>query len=173
MTTHNDNTDLTRIPIAYLILGWENNRKAIIDFFRNAENMLNFVTDAMMPPVTSKLDWLIREFYAAKKKGVISKLITDITKDNLTDCKDRMTLVDKMRHLRGTQVVFGVSDVEYMALVPSATREEGYLQFIYSDSESLVEIKQLIFNALYVRAIPARRRINELEGEKKKPYQYQ
>jgi len=36
---------------------------------------------------------------------------------------------------------------------------------MYSDSESVVELKQLIFNAFYARAIPAQRRINELEGE--------
>jgi len=71
-----------------------------------------------------------------------------MTKENLNDCKDRMTLVDKMPHLRGIQFV---SDVELLALVPNMKREEGYLRFIYSNSESVVEIKQLLFNVLFKR----------------------
>jgi hypothetical protein len=35
----------SRIPVAYLILGYENNRRAIIDFHRNARAMINWVKE--------------------------------------------------------------------------------------------------------------------------------
>jgi hypothetical protein len=38
-----------RIPVAYLILGYENNRNAITDFYRNAKSTVNWVTDAEVP----------------------------------------------------------------------------------------------------------------------------
>jgi hypothetical protein len=167
VTSRNSHKDMSRIPVAYLILGWENNRKALIDFFRNAKNMINVLTDASAPPITSKLSWLIKEILAARTRGVRSRLITDITRDNLTDCKDRITQIDAVRHFAGIEVVFMVSESEYMALVPSsAPREEiEKIQLIYSDSESVVGIKQRIFNALWDRAIPAQSRIDELEGK--------
>lgn len=102
---------MSRIPVAYLILGWENNCEAIIDFFRNAKTTINMVTDAAAPPITtSKLHWLIKEMLAARRRRVSLRLITDITMDNLPDCKDRITRVDAMRHLEGISVVVGVSD---------------------------------------------------------------
>jgi hypothetical protein len=39
------------------------------------------------------------------------------------------------------------------------------IQFIYSDSESVVEYKRLYFDLLWNRGMPARSRINELEGK--------
>jgi hypothetical protein len=44
-------------------------------------------------------------------------------------------------------------------------REEHSIQFIESDSESVVEIEQLIFDALWSRATPAQSRFDELEGK--------
>lgn len=167
VTSKNTPNHMSRIPVAYLILGWENNREAIIDFFRNAKTTINVVTDAAAPPITtSKLYWLIKEMLAARRRGVSIRLITDITMDNLSDCKDRITRVDAMRHLEGISVVVGVSDSEYIALVPSsAPREEiKKIQFIQSDYESVVAIKQHIFNVLWNRAISAQLRIDELEG---------
>lgn len=167
VTSKNTRNHMSRIPVAYLILGWENNREAIIDFFRNAKTTINMVTDAAAPPITtSKLYWLIKEMLAARRRGVSIRLITDITMDNLSDCKDRITRVDAMRHLEGISVIVGVSDSEYIALVPSsAPREEiKKIQFIQSDYESVVAIKQHIFNALWNRAISAQLRIDELEG---------
>jgi hypothetical protein len=62
-------------------------------------------------------------------------------------------------------VNFGVSDTEALVIVPSlAPREERSIQFIYSDSESVVEYKRQCFDVLWDRAIPAQTRINELEG---------
>lgn len=161
-----DRESMSRIPVAYLIIGWENNRKTIIDFFRNAKSSVDVVTDAIQETTSSKVDWLWKEISDARQRGVRFRAITDITKDNLQDCKKHMARIDELRHLEGIGVVFGVSDVEFAAMVPSsAPREETErIQFIHSDSESLVKYKQLIFEALWKRATPAQSRINELDG---------
>jgi hypothetical protein len=91
--------------------------------------------------------------------------LTDITKNNLSHCKKNMARLDEFRHLRGMAVNFGVSDTEALVIAPSfAPREERSIQFIYSDSESVVEYKRQCFDLLWDRAIPAQTRINELEG---------
>jgi hypothetical protein len=158
---------LSRIPIAYLILGWENNHQAIVDFLRNAKSLVNVVTDAIQESISSKRDWLWKEISDARRRGITFRTITDIMKENFPDCKKNMVRIDELRHLAGIGFVFGVSDVDFVAMVPSsAPREEtSKIQFIHSDSESVVEYKQLVFAALLKRAIPAQSRINDLERE--------
>jgi hypothetical protein len=157
----------SRIPVAYLILGYENNRKAIIDFLRNARSTINWVTDAIQPTISSNIDWLEDEIFDARKRGVIWRQISDITRENLIDCKKRMARIDELRHLAGIGVVFGFSDIEFIAMVPALGPREPItdIQFIQSDSESVIRYKQLIFDSLWKRAIPAQQRINELAGK--------
>ena len=157
--------DISRISVAYLILGYENNRNAIIDFFRNAKSSANWVTDAILPTVGSNIDWLWKEIADARRRGVKCRELTDITKDNLSHCKKNMARLDEFRHLGGMAVNFGISDTEALVIVPSlAPREERSIQFIYSDSESVVEYKRQCFDLLWDRAIPAQTRIDQLEG---------
>lgn len=161
-----EHESMSRIPVAYLILGWENNRKTLIDFYRNAKRSVDVVTDSIQETVSSKIDWQWKEISDARRRGVRFRTITDIKKDNLHDCKKHMTRIDELRHLSGIGVVFGVSDIEFAAMVPSsAPREETErIQFIHSDSENVVKFEQLIFEALWKRAVPAQSRINELNG---------
>jgi hypothetical protein len=162
---HEQDDDASRISVAYLILGYENNRNAVIGFFRNAKSSANWVTDAILPTVGSNIDWLWKEIADARRRGVKCRELTDITKDNLSHCKKNMARLDEFRHLGGMAVNFGVSDTEALVIAPSlAPREERSIQFIYSDSESVVEYKQRCFDLLWDRAIPGQTRINELEG---------
>ena len=165
-SSRHEQDDASRISVAYLILGYENNRNAVIGFFRNAKSSANWVTDAILPTVGSNIDWLWKEIADARRRGVKCRELTDITKDNLSHCKKNMARLDEFRHLGGMAVNFGVSDSEALVIVPSlAPREERSIQFIYSDSESVVEYKRQCFDLLWDRAIPAQTRINELEGE--------
>lgn len=161
-----EHESMSRILVAYLVFGWENNRKTLIDFYRNAKSSVDVVTDAIQETVSSKIGWQWKEISDARRRGVRFRTITDLTKDNLQDCKKHMTLIDELRHLSGIGVVFGVSDIEFAAMMPSsAPREETErIQFIHSDSENVVKFEQLIFEALWKRAVPAQSRINELNG---------
>jgi len=149
-----------------LILGYENNRNAIIGFFRNAKSSANWVTDAIQPTVGSNIDWLWKEISDARRRGVKCRQLADITKDNLSHCKKNMARLDEFRHMGGMAVNFGISDTEALVIAPSlAPREElEKIQFIYSDSESVVEFKRRCFDLLWDRAIPAQTRVNELEA---------
>jgi|SRR5215211_1414951 len=163
--SRDEQDDVSRISVAYLILGYENNRNAVIGFFRNAKSSANWVTDAILPTVGSNIDWLWKEISDARQRGVKCRELTDITKNNLSHCKKNMARLDEFRHLGGMAVNFGVSDTEALVIAPPfAPSEERSIQFIYSDSESVVEYKQRCFDLLWDRAIPAQTRVNELEG---------
>jgi hypothetical protein len=162
----------SRIPVSYLILGYENNRNTIINFCRNATSMINCVTDAIHPTLGSHIDWFWKGVSDARIRGVKCKQITDITSDNLPGCKKVMARIDELRHLDGIMESCGVTDTEAVAMVPPfAARESQHnniIQFIHSDSESVVRLKQLLFDLLWTRATPAQSRIDELEGREKK-----
>jgi hypothetical protein len=109
--------------------------------------MINWVADPIYVKVDSNIGWIWNEILAACRK------ITEITKDNLSHCKESMTKIDELRNLEVEGASFAVSDIEFVAMVPSiGLKEEPYIQFIYSDSESMVSHKHLIFDALWKRA---------------------
>jgi hypothetical protein len=113
-----EHEEVSRIPVAYLILGWENNRKAVSDFYQNARTMVNVITDEITPTVSSEIEWLNKERLDVRIRGLRSRQIIDITQNNLSHCKKISSMVE-LRHLSGVQVVFGVSDIEFIAMVPS------------------------------------------------------
>jgi len=160
--------DQKRIPVAYLIIGYENNRKAMIEFYRNSNIMINWVLDASQPEVNLNIDWLEKEAIDVRNRGVRCNTIVDITDENISRCKELANWVNELRHLDGINVITGVSDVEAVAMVPySGARREWDIQFMHSESESVVRYKQLLFDMLWHKSIPAQSRFNELENAKR------
>lgn len=156
--------EMSRIPVAYLILGYENNHNTIVSLLRNSRVTVNAVIDSIQAVVNTKMSWIPEEISRAKQKGVKFRTITDITKDNLPNCKEIMARIDELRHLSGIAVNFVVTDTESIVLVPTfAPREEAKIQVIHTDSESVVEYKRLCFDSLWDKAAPALQRIEELE----------
>lgn len=153
-----------RIPVVYLIQGYENNRETITNFYRNARTCINAVTDASMPEIGAGIGWLRNEEFAARQRNVRCRVITSITKDNLAYAKKQAARIDELRHLEGIRANFGISDSEAIAISPtSRSKGERNIQFLYSDSPEVVTFKQMIFDVLWERAAPAKSRIQELE----------
>ena len=158
--------DMSRIPVAFMVLGYENNRETIINVLRSARTKVNTVIDALQPAVNTQLRWVPDEILAARKRGVKFRTITDVTKDNFHHCKKLMARIDEFRHINGIGVNFVVTDSESLVMVPTtAPREEARLQVIHSDSESVVEYKRLCFTSLWDKAVPGQSRIHELEDD--------
>ncbi|MDQ3969307.1 MAG: HAMP domain-containing histidine kinase, partial [Thermoproteota archaeon] len=87
--------------------------------------------------------------------------VTDITKDNLTHCKDLMQYAD-VRHISSLNGNFGVSEIEYIAAA-SINEGQPIPKLIYSNSKEMVEQQQYIFDNFWSKAIPAEQRIREIE----------
>ena len=97
------------------------------------------------------------------RKGVKPRCITEITKENITYCKELMKVVHELRHLEGIKANFGISESDYMA--PAIQTENYHIppQLIHSNSTGVIEQQQYFFETLWDKARPARARIGEIE----------
>jgi two-component system, OmpR family, sensor histidine kinase VicK len=90
------------------------------------------------------------------------RYITEIKKDNIKYCKELMK-VGQVRHLDGIRTNFVVTDTEYSS---SAIMQQvhAHPETVYSNVRSIVEQQRYLFENLWNKAIPAERKINEIEG---------
>ncbi|MGA8105336.1 MAG: ATP-binding protein [Nitrososphaeraceae archaeon] len=94
--------------------------------------------------------------------GAKLRYITEIKKDNIKYCKELMK-VGQVRHLDGIRTNFVVTDTEYSS---SAIMQQVHThpETVYSNVRSIVEQQRYLFENLWNKAIPAERKINEIEG---------
>ncbi|HZA62042.1 MAG TPA: HAMP domain-containing sensor histidine kinase [Nitrososphaeraceae archaeon] len=115
------------------------------------------------PPLAIEIEPIKRAFLDAKARGVRLRYITEITKSNISYCKELMGMVNELRHLDGIKANFMISDTEYLA--PVILYEEGKIasQIIYSNVKEVVEQQQYIFDTFWAKSIPAEEKIKEIE----------
>ena len=115
------------------------------------------------------VDAIKNERLKAKRRGVNFRYITEVTKDNLSYCKE-LSEFAVVRHLNGVKGNFEISKIrikgewkgEYIA---TATLQEAepVTQLIYSNVKEIVEQEQFVFDTLWDKAIPFLVRIKEIE----------
>ena len=87
---------------------------AIIEFLSNAHSALDICADSSWPSVAMGVDVYRNAFRDVGVRGVKFRVVTEITKDNLSYCKEVRKL-GELRHLDGVKGNFGVSEKEYTA----------------------------------------------------------
>jgi signal transduction histidine kinase len=99
-----------------------------------------------------------------KRRGIETRYITEINKDNINNCKQLIEFVGEVRHLDGIRANFSISETEY--LVPIAEIQRSKLvppHIIYSNVKYIVEQQKYVFESFWNKAIPAEQRIREIE----------
>ncbi|MDE1842759.1 MAG: HAMP domain-containing histidine kinase [Thaumarchaeota archaeon] len=97
-----------------------------------------------------------------KEKGVRTRYITEITKENVSQAKVLLDITDSLRHLEGPFGGMAVSDSEFRATA-NFYNSVPVTQVISSSNMGFVEQQQHIFDVLWKIAIPAKQRIKEIE----------
>jgi two-component system, OmpR family, sensor histidine kinase VicK len=135
----------------------------IIEFLDQTNNVVYICVDQTRPILTLDTETLKEAFIRAKKRGVKLRYITEITEDNLTYCKQLLTMVDELRHLDGIKGNFYLSESSYLA--PATFHEKGKSasQIISSNIKEIIENQKYVFDSFWYRAIPAKHRIMEIE----------
>ncbi|MFL6385522.1 MAG: sensor histidine kinase [Nitrososphaeraceae archaeon] len=114
------------------------------------------------------VDAIKNERLKANRRGVSFRYVTEVTKDNLSYCKELSEFAE-VRHLNGIKGNFEVSKNgikggkgEYIG---TATLQEAepIAQLIYSDVKENVEQQQFVFDTLWNKAIPFQVRVKEIE----------
>jgi signal transduction histidine kinase len=158
LSSSSSNANRERTEVLY---GTENTTKAILSVLSNIESKMDICADSTWPSVAMEVDVFRNALITLKKRGVRSRYITTITKDNLDYCKEAMK-IGELRHLDGIKGNFSVSEKEYMA---SATMQEAspLQQVIYSNVKEVIEQQQYVFDSFWSRSIPAEQKIKEIE----------
>jgi two-component system sensor histidine kinase VicK len=97
-----------------------------------------------------------------KNQDVRLRQITEITKDNISYCKQLMKIVD-VRHMDGIRGKIELSDKELVVTTNSEKGSHLTAQVIHSNVKQLVEQHRSIFEILWKKAIPAEQKIREIE----------
>jgi hypothetical protein len=73
-----------------------------------AQVRIDICLDNTRPALALEIRRLKDTFIDAKRRGVRTRYITEITKDNLDYCKELTSIVDELRHLDGIKGNFYV-----------------------------------------------------------------
>src|SRR5215204_4289886 len=144
-----------------MLIGAEVTIKRMSELFSNVSKKFDGCANSTAPSIAVTI---FRDAYEdMKSRGVKIRWVTDITKDNLTHCKDLMQYAE-VRHINSLDENFRVSETEYIA---ATTTKEGLPipKLIYSNSKEIVGQQQYIFETLWDKAVPAEQRIKEIEQE--------
>lgn len=127
----------------------------------NIESKMDICADSTWPSVAMGVDVFRKALIDLKKRGVRSRYITTITKDNLSYCKEAME-IGELHHLDDIKGNFSVSEKEYTA---SATMQEAspLQQVIYSNVKEVLEQQQYVFDSFWNKSVPAEQKIKEIE----------
>src|ERR687884_97782 len=129
-----------------------------LQLFSNSKKKIDTCMNYTRPPLAITIEPIRSAFVDAKKRGIKSRYLTEITKDNISFCKELLSLVDDMRHLDGIKGNFMVSESEYLA--PIILFDEGKIasQIIYSNQKEIVDQHQYMFDILWNKAMPSQQR---------------
>jgi two-component system, OmpR family, sensor histidine kinase VicK len=147
-----------------VVYGIENVINTVLQFLSQTNNKIDACVDYTRPSLSIDFLALKNAFLNAKKRGVKLRYVTEITKDNISYCKQLLTtMVYELRHLDGMKGNFYISESAYLA--PATFHEKGKpaSQIIYSNVKEIVEHQSYVFDSFWNRAVPAERRIKEIE----------
>ena len=151
------------VEVTRVFYGVESVVNVVLQFLTQANNKIDACIDQTRPSLIIAIDILKQAFVVVKKRGIKLRYITEITKDNLSYCKQLLTMVDELRHLDGIKGNLYVSESEYLA--PATFHEKGKpaSQIIYSNVKEIVEHQKYVFDTLWAGAVPAEQKIEQIE----------
>ena len=144
-----------------VIVGAEEIVIANVKYLSETLHEINTYTDSMGPIIFSKVTEVKNAYANALKRGVKIRLITEITKDNLSHTKERLGYVSELRHMDGISGTFAITDKHYLSNI--VAENIGSFQCIHSNVSSFVEQQKHIFENLWNNAIPAIEKIRLLD----------
>jgi two-component system, OmpR family, sensor histidine kinase VicK len=147
-----------------VLYGIDNVINVELRFFCKTRGRIDSYMNFTRPPLAIEIETIKKAFLDAKRRSVKLRYLTEITKDNLSYCKELMTIVDDVRHLEGIKGNFMLSESEYLSPVVFFEKEKVASQIIYSNLKEIVEQQQYIFDSFWDRAIPVQQRISEIEN---------
>ena len=136
-----------------------------MNFVNNTQDRVDACLDADGPSVMIDIQSIKKERINAKNRGVKFRYVTDITRENISYCKQLIKEFNaELRHLEEVKGNFEISDggKEYVATA-SLQKAKPLKEIIYSNIKEVGEQQQYVFDTLWDKAIPAHEKIKEIE----------
>jgi two-component system sensor histidine kinase VicK len=148
--------DRTGTPKTEVLYGIENAIKLFSKVVSSANTMIDVCDDYIISHTLASHKVIEKQVLEIKSK---LRYITEIKNDNIQYCKELMK-IGQVRHLDGIRINFVVTDTEYTS---SAQQVHAHPECVYSNVRSIVEQQRYLFENLWNKAIPAERKISEIE----------
>ena len=143
--------------------GDENILKSTLEIISEIKHSIDNCIDSSAPlSFVSKDLPMFKALSEAKKKGIKSRFITEITRNNIVHCKELMKIVE-LRHLDKIKGNFGIIDGKNYRASASIIEGDPPNELIVSTVKTFVEQQQFFFDMLWDKAVPAEQRISEIE----------
>ena len=131
-------------------------------FMQNVKKKMDITFDHKAPSIVIKIPLYYDGYKDILKRGGKIRCITEITKDNIQYCRDLLNIVSELRHLDGLKGGIAMNESEYMATT-ILQEERPLTEVIYSNAKEVVSQGQYIFDTFWNNAIPAIKKIKEIE----------
>lgn len=128
----------------------------------NVKEKMDIFFDHRAPSIVVGVEEYKKGYIEIRSRGGKIRALTEITENNLIFCKKLIELVDELRHLDGIKGGMAVNGLEYMATT-QLLKSKPSTHVIYSNVKEVVEQGQYIFDTLWNAAIPAEKKIREIE----------
>jgi two-component system sensor histidine kinase VicK len=96
------NTQTENTKVLY---GEQNVISIELQFFYNSKRQIDTCTNYTRPPLAITIEPVRSAFVDAKERGIKLRYLTEVTNDNIHQCKDLMSIVDELRHLDGIKEI--------------------------------------------------------------------
>jgi two-component system, OmpR family, sensor histidine kinase VicK len=98
--------DKSRHKRTEILYGVDNVIDIELQFFSNSNIKIDTCMNYTRPQLAIVLEPIKKAFLDAKTRGVRLRYLSEITKDNISYCKEIMSIVDELRHLDGIKGSF-------------------------------------------------------------------
>lgn len=144
-----------------ILYGQENIIRHFLNDLSNVHERFDSCTDFTGPSlfVNSPI-W--PDYTGLSRRGIRLRFITEITKENLEYC-EKLLKVCELRHLEKVKGNFGIIDGRSYGAGSSAGEGQAPTQLIRSNIKAFVEQQQYFFETLWGKALPAERRIDQIQ----------
>ena len=128
------------------------------------QSEINIIIDKNHASLVTNIPEIANFYSILKNNSVKVRIVTEITSDNMGHCNQ---IIEKygteLRHLSDVKVNLAISDGKEYISFPVSNESRPLSEMIYSNVKEVANQNNLIFETLWKKAIPAQKRIKEIE----------
>ena len=145
-----------------VLYGSENIQRRVLEEYSQIKEEHDACIDHTEIAMLVTYDTIWNGLVNLKKRGVRMRCIVEVTLENLIYCK-KLTEIARVKHLTGLRSNFGIADRKLCLLHTIASEQQPLSHAIITNLKGIVEAQQYLFETLWSKAIPAEKKVKEIE----------